>query len=58
VSYLRRFDGGEAVIKILSPIETEGKYTKDNIDELVELTRNTMVKEFKALSKPDAKKSQ
>lgn len=45
------FNPGEVTIKVLPRIETD-EYTKDNIDKLVETTRDAMIAELKALAKP------
>ena len=50
----RRFEGGEATISVLEPIDTNG-YGKDNIDELIEKVRGEMTKEFRLISNMEAK---
>jgi len=51
----KRFDCGECLVKVLKPIETEG-YGKDDMDKLVEATRERMVEELRAISSPSEKK--
>ena len=41
--------------RVLKPIETEG-YGKDDMDKLVEATRERMVEELRAISSPSEKK--
>ncbi len=54
----RRFECGGAVVKVLRPIETDG-YDKENMADLIKLTRDTMTKELVAISRgEDSKKSQ
>jgi len=45
----KRFDCGEVIVKVLKPIETTG-YGKDDMDKLVEVTRERMVEELRAIS--------
>ena len=40
----KKFVEGEARVRFLEPIETAGVYTKENLDELVERTREAMLK--------------
>lgn len=46
----KRFDAGNVIITTLPPISTIGM-TTDNIEELMEHTRNTMIKTFSDTSK-------
>ena len=46
---LWRFEPGHTTIKILEPIETDG-YGKENMQELIDKTRNVMCQELQSLS--------
>jgi len=43
------FNSGQAIIRVLPPIET-ASYTKESIDDLIELTRSQMLSTLKQLS--------
>ncbi|KAG0100569.1 hypothetical protein BGZ93_010892, partial [Podila epicladia] len=47
-STLRSFPGGELEIRVLEPIPTVGM-TADNVNELMERTRNTMLQHLKEM---------
>ena len=51
----RRFDCGEAIIKVLKPISTK-EYTKENLDDLVKVTRDRMIQELQEISNNNNKK--
>ena len=46
-----QFLGGDITIKFLPAIDTKDKFTKENIDELIDETRNSMIEALNSLKK-------
>ena len=51
----KRFECGEAIIKVLKPISTQ-EYTKETLDDLVKVTRDRMIQELQEISNNNNKK--